>query len=70
MIMRAHQSFVTCIRADGIGDPLPPVFLTLTQLLVAILVNEDVKPRARGRHAHVRDAAVPVGFDVGEAGGG
>jgi hypothetical protein len=31
-------------------------------------VNDDMRPRARARHAHVGHASVPVGFDVGEAG--
>ena len=47
---------------------LPPLTLPLPALPVAILVNDDMQPRARARHAHVGHTSVPVGFDVGEAG--
>jgi len=40
----------------------------LPRPLIAILLNNHMQPRARARHADVGDAAVPVGFDVGDAG--
>ncbi|MGB3051718.1 MAG: hypothetical protein WBB42_12005 [Polyangiales bacterium] len=48
--------------------PLPPRTLAFPAPLITILVNNHMQPRARARHADVGDAAVPVGFDVGDAG--
>ena len=37
-------------------------------LPIAILVNNDMQPRARARHAHLGYASLPFGLDAGDGG--